>query len=259
MDKVESTAPVPRLFRHKTGFGPVSAVLITLLAYFGSQLIAGIGVALYAHSRGYSEQQISDLVQNSVIWQFWFVLAVEAVTLLILFWFMKLRHIKLSEIGLGRIPKWSDLGNGVITFGLYFIALLAVMGIISKLIPSINIEQQQQIGFESASGFSSLALVFISLVVLPPIVEEITVRGFLFSGLNKKLGVVASALIASLLFAAAHLQLGSGEPQLWVAAIDTFLLSIVLIVLRVRTGALWAGMLVHALKNGIAFAYLFVF
>ena len=136
--------------------------------------------------------------------------------------------------------------------------MLIVTGLVSVLIPSINLDQQQQIGFDHATGLVSLTLVFVSLVILPPIVEEIMVRGFLFSGLRSKLGVLASALIASFLFATAHLQLGSGEPPLWIAAIDTFLLSMALIALRIRTGALWAGVLVHALKNGVAFAYLFV-
>lgn len=245
------------LFRRKTGFGPIAAILITLLAYFGSQMVAGIAVGTYAGVLGYSPDQIAELIQDSTVWQFWFFLLYNSMTLLILVWFMKLRQIKLADIGLGRKPKWSDLGAGLITFGLYFLLLLGTFAVVGQLIPSINFDQRQELGFESAAG-GYLALVFISLVVFPAVIEEIMVRGFLFSGLRSKLSAVMATIVASLLFAAAHLQIGNGEAPLWIAAIDTFLLSVVLIVLRSRTGALWAGMITHAVKNSIAFAALFV-
>jgi membrane protease YdiL (CAAX protease family) len=59
--------------------------------------------------------------------------------------------------------------------------------------------------------------------------------------------------MTSFIFGAAHLELGSGSPLVWGAAIDTFLLSVVLVYLREKTGALYAGMLVHMLNNLIAF------
>jgi membrane protease YdiL (CAAX protease family) len=55
------------------------------------------------------------------------------------------------------------------------------------------------------------------------------------------------------MFGLAHLQLGSGTAVVWAAGIDTFLLSLVLVYLREKSGVLYAGMLVHALNNLIAF------
>jgi membrane protease YdiL (CAAX protease family) len=40
---------------------------------------------------------------------------------------------------------------------------------------------------------------------------------------------------------------------MWAAAFDTFILSVVLVYLREKTGALYAGMLVHMLNNLLAF------
>jgi membrane protease YdiL (CAAX protease family) len=60
------------------------------------------------------------------------------------------------------------------------------------------------------------------------------------------------------LFAVAHLQFGSGAPLLWIAAIDTFVLSLFLIYLKDKTDSLWAPILLHMLKNFIAFMALFV-
>ena len=39
--------------------------------------------------------------------------------------------------------------------------------------------------------------------------------------------------------------------------LDTFILSLVLIYLREKTGGLWASITLHAFKNGVAFVALF--
>jgi membrane protease YdiL (CAAX protease family) len=62
-----------------------------------------------------------------------------------------------------------------------------------------------------------------------------------------------AVVVTSLFFGAAHLELGSGGPLVWAAAVDTFLLSVVLCFLRERSGALYAGMLVHMANNLVAF------
>jgi membrane protease YdiL (CAAX protease family) len=45
---------------------------------------------------------------------------------------------------------------------------------------------------------------------------------------------------------------------LYIAAIDTFTLSLILVYLREKTGGLWSSMGLHAIKNGIAFVSLFI-
>jgi membrane protease YdiL (CAAX protease family) len=82
---------------------------------------------------------------------------------------------------------------------------------------------------------------------------EILVRGYLYSGLRSNWKFLPAALLTSLMFGLAHLQLGSGAAVVWAAGIDTFVLSMVLVYLREKTGVLYAGILVHALNNLIAF------
>jgi hypothetical protein len=62
--------------------------------------------------------------------------------------------------------------------------------------------------------------------------------------------VWAAIIITSLLFGAVHGQ--------WNVAIDVFVLSLVLCSLREVTGNIWAGVLLHMLKNGLAFYLLFI-
>jgi membrane protease YdiL (CAAX protease family) len=242
----------------KPRFGPASAIFVTLGAYFGSQILVGILVGAFITLTNRSADDAERIFFDTTGGRFAFFCLVQVVSISLVLWFMKKRRISLSFIGLGRLPKLSDAGYAFITFGIYFVLAALVLAVVGQIMPSINLEQEQQIGFEDADG-GGLALVFITLVVLPPLVEEIMIRGFLYSGLRSRMRKIAAALTASFVFGIAHLQLGTGVPPLYVAAIDTFVLSMVLIELRERTGSLWSGIFVHGLKNGLAFVALFVF
>lgn len=251
----EGSEPVEKPPRR---LNPLYAIAVVVLAYFGSQIFGGVVVGVGAGLLGYDEQQVLSQLESNTFVQFCYILAAEAMALAILWWFMRRRGVGLPDIGLGRKPKNTDIGYGLATFGIYFVALIAVTTLVSLCVPSINLDQEQLIGFEAAKAPAELALVFVSLVILPPLVEEIMIRGFLYTGLRARFTKITSALIASILFGVAHLQLGSGEPPLWIAAIDTCLLSLFLIYLREKTGSLWAGIFVHAIKNGLAFFVLFI-
>ena len=240
-------------------FNPFSALGVTLFAFFASQLVVGILIGIFLQLKGGNIDQAYKDVSDSTLGQFVFIFLVEAATLGILYLFMRWMRLRPANIGLGRKPRWSDLGYALPAFVIYFIVLIMVLGLVGQFLPGVNLDQEQQVGFDHATGTGSLVIVFFCLVILPPIAEEILVRGFLYSGLRRKLRPLVAALIASVVFGSAHLQLGSGAPPLYVAAIDTFVLSMVLIGLRERTSSLWAGMVVHAIKNALAFSVLFIF
>jgi len=239
-------------------WGPVAAILVSIGVYFGGQILGALVVTAYPVLKGWSASQITGWITGSAFIQFLLILSIAIVSLLLLYAFLRSRKSGFKALGLRR-PKVGDVGYALVGFGLYLPVYIAVVVGLTKLIPGLNVEQEQQIGFENVAGTPELALVFASLVILPPLVEEILVRGFLYSGLRAQLPKIHAALITSLLFAVAHLQFGSGAPLLWVAAIDTFILSMVLVYLRELTGSLWASIGLHALKNGIAFLALFVF
>ncbi len=243
--------------KDKINWGALESVGITVTLYFGSQLIAALALYIYGSLQGLSGDQFSDWLTDSVVAQFVFVLIVEFLVVWGLKSFLKKRKASFKTIGLIK-PAARDIGWSLIGFAIYFTLFIAISIAAKSLIPSLDVEQNQEIGFEAAQG-ASLALVFISLVVLPPVVEEILMRGFLYTGLKKQLPKIWAVIITSVLFALAHLQAGSDKPLLWIAAIDTFTLSLVLIYLREKTGGLWASIGLHTLKNFIAFLALFVF
>lgn len=182
---------------------------------------------------------------------------ISATTLSTLFWYLSFLRAHPRDIGLVK-PKARDIGYVLMGAGIYIFSYIVLVSILAKLVPGLNTEQAQDLGFTSDTVGNELILVFISLVVLPPIVEEIVVRGFMFSGLRSKFTFWVSAVISSGLFGLAHLLGGEGGSTIWIATIDTFILGMVLAYLREKTGSLWAPIGLHALKNFIAFTFLFV-
>jgi membrane protease YdiL (CAAX protease family) len=172
-------------------------------------------------------------------------------------WMLKLFHWQWSTIGL-KTPKIRHIAYGILAAVPYYILYIIAVVIIGAIIPGLNVNQTQQIGFNSVHGVLPLLLAFVSLVVVPPLAEEIAMRGFLYTGLKKWLPKIISGLVVSVLFGAAHLAEGGSAGPLWIGAMDTFILSLVLVFLREKTGNLWAGITLHALKNGAAFISLFL-
>ncbi|MEO5627875.1 MAG: type II CAAX endopeptidase family protein [Candidatus Saccharimonadales bacterium] len=248
--------PKPEPVEYKVTWGPLVAVVVTVIIYFLAQFLGSAIILTVAHIKGLQGEALSAWVEQTGP-QFFYIVSVEAMTLLVLWLFLRQRKASFKTLGLTK-PKWADLGYVLVGFGMYLPILIAVMAAVKLWFPEVNVDQQQQIGFQQAHGLA-LVVVFVSLVLLPPITEEILARGFLFLGLRSKLPVIWAALLTSLIFASAHLQFGSGAPLLWVAAIDTFVLSLVLVFLRQKTGRLWSSMGLHMLKNSIAFMALFIF
>jgi membrane protease YdiL (CAAX protease family) len=186
--------------------------------------------------------------------QFYFVLFSDALMLLGLWLFLRARRNGFGQLGFGRKPAVRDAGYALAGYAVYFIAFFVVAAFIVPMI-GINTEQRQELGFDNLFTQAEKIMGLVALVLLPPFIEETIFRGFLFTGLRKKMTFVWVAVITSAFFASPHL-LASSHGLLWVAGIDTFILSLVLCYLRERTGALWAPIAVHAIKNAIAFSLL---
>lgn len=255
LKKKESTPDAAK--KPELPWSPAASVIYTLVVYFFGQLIASMVIIVAAHLTGGSRADQDKWLDTSIAAQFYFVLLTEGITFWAVWWFIRARGATLRIVG-WRAPRWRELLYVVIGFGVYFLIFAMALAIATHLFPSINLDQKQELGFENPATPSALVITFISLVILPPIVEETVFRGFLYTGLRSKMKPILAGLITSLLFASAHLQIGSGKPLLWVAAIDTFTLSLVLCYLRQKTDSLWPGIMLHALKNGIAFFSLFV-
>ena len=86
--------------------------------------------------------------------------------------------------------------------------------------------------------------------MIAPIAEEVVFRGWLYGKFRSKMPAYLSIVLVSALFGLMHGQ--------WNVGINVFCLSIVLCLLREVTGTIWSGIVLHMLKNGLAFYLLFV-
>lgn len=159
-------------------------------------------------------------------------------------------HASWQSIGL-KLPSIKSFLEVVPSLILYFLLSFAVTSLAIKVIPGFNVEQAQDVGFKALEYPLELLAAFVTLVILTPIFEETLFRGVLFKGLRHRVPFWLSAVITSLIFAAAHLQLN--------VAVDTFALSLILCYLVERSSSIYPAILLHALKNALAFSLLFIF
>jgi len=164
-------------------------------------------------------------------------------------WLIKQYKTTRDELGLRQWPAWLDILIAPGAFIVY-VLLSYVLTMLAMNLPFYNAEQAQDTGFTQLSQGYEYMLAFVTLVVIAPIAEEILFRGYLLGKLRKHVSLWASILITSLLFAIVHFQFNVG--------VDVFALSIVLCLLRVWTGRLAPAVLLHMIKNGIAFYFLFI-
>jgi len=151
------------------------------------------------------------------------------------------RGLTPAELGLRRPASWPKaLG---FTLGV-LVALLIAESVLEQLLHGAR-EQ----GLEPAHWDSSRAVQFALnaavVVIAAPLVEELTFRGLGFR-LLWPLGSLVAVLGTAAAFAADH-GLVEGFPAL-------FLFGIAVAIVRLRTGSLYPGMLLHASFNAFALA-----
>ena len=86
-------------------------------------------------------------------------------------------------------------------------------------------------------------LLFISIVLLAPVVEEIVFRGILFNLLNKKRGLLFSMIVSSVFFGILHAE----------TMVPTTVIGFVLCFIYQKTGSLKLSMAGHMFNNLVAF------
>ncbi len=84
-------------------------------------------------------------------------------------------------------------------------------------------------------------MMWISVVVMAPLVEELTFRGFMYSRLKSGMAKWIAVILTSLTFGVVH------GTIIW--AIYTFVFSLCLIYVLERTGSLWVSILFHMAFN----------
>ena len=154
-----------------------------------------------------------------------------------------------EELGLTDLPTFTDIGISILGIIATFVVAGIAIGILS-VFPWFNAEETQEIGYSTQIIGIDRIVAFLALVVVAPFFEELIFRGWLYGKLKGMISVIPAIALVSVLFGALHGQLNVG--------VTVGIMSVIMCIERELTGTIYAGILTHMLKNGIAFWLLFV-
>ncbi len=153
------------------------------------------------------------------------------------------------DIGVKR-PTWMHAAKAFLALIVYIAVSLCVQ-MVARNFFGLNSGEPQELGYSGNPGDIELAVIFIVLVVLRPFAEELIFRGFVLTGLRRRLPFWAAAIAVSALFAWIHGQ--------WNVGLDVFVMSMVSCYLVEKTKSLWPAIFLHMFKNGVAFYLVYLY
>ena len=153
-----------------------------------------------------------------------------------------------DSLGLTGLPTWTDLGLAPIALIAALIVGYVLLAVFS-FFPWFNAEQTQEIGYSTTIIGIDRIFAFVAICIIAPIAEELIFRGWLYGKQRLK-----TSAIFAIIFNAAFFGLMHGQ---WNVALSVGAMGAAACLLREITGTIYAGILLHILKNTIAFLLLF--
>ncbi len=178
------------------------------------------------------------------------VYAASLALAILLPWKVLKYKVSRNELGLYGLPTWTDILLGPIGLILALILGAIVVFIAEKLMPWVDWEQEQDVGFNILANSTEYLVAFFALVVVAPFCEEVLFRGWLYGKLRGRMSALPAIIITSITFGVVHGQ--------WNVGVTVFAMSIIMCLARELTGTIYCGMIIHILKNALAFYMLYV-
>ena len=202
-----------------------------LAAFYAAQVLAMIGLALWRDPdefRGRSSNAVEAVATT---------LTSLPMTLLVLALAARLARVRFVDyFALYPIGRRTALFAVVCALGYGTLMSAVTYALGYPMLPSFVIGLYLT-GCESGT----LWLLLVPVVVAAPITEEFLFRGFLFRGwAGSRLGLVGAVVLASVIWAAMHIQYG------WLGVTEIFGLGLLFGWLRYRSGSLLTTLLAHA-------------
>ena len=195
----------------------------------------------------------SETLKTPLIATIFSVLVYVLSFIFLLFTFKHIKPLKTpvtrNELGLNNLVTFSDIGLALAGFFSY-LAFSAILTALFSIFPWFNLTENQPLLYSTLISPSGKILAALALVVAGPILEEVIYRGLIYGKLRKNHSLITSILTVSILFGFLHGQ--------WNVGVDVFALSVVACLMRETTGTIYAGIILHILKNAIAFYMLFI-
>lgn len=178
----------------------------------------------------------------------------EGMILLLIACFALLRGLSLADLGLRRTPFfWILVGLGLL---LVLLPVRICAGLLAHFAVGGTIENIA--GVDDGSGFPIIASPALAgipnalmVAVVAPVVEELIFRAILYVKLRQRMGLIAAALLSSLLFGLIHPFVAMG--------VSAMLMGLVLAWLYEKSRSIWVPLILHIVNNGVLFFLLFFF
>ena len=176
----------------------------------------------------------------------------HGVALLVIWGLIRRRNSSWDEaFGLNWLRLKRAMGQGVASY-IGIIPIVFVTSLLCQLFfyaagYPVALQDVVTIFLEPQSGWSLFFLLLLAVVVAP-LVEEALFRGILLPVLMKKMGLGTAVVVSSLFFAVIHQHLPSMAPL--------FILAVVLAMLYIHSGSLWAPIVLHGIFNGVSICIL---
>lgn len=160
--------------------------------------------------------------------------------------------VRISRDGLGLrgLPTWTDILLSPVGYIVSLLGAVAVMFVMQLFLPAIDWTQTQDVGFNNVVSSADRMVTFVALVILAPLMEELIFRGYLYGRLRGKMSALPAIILVSVLFGIMHGQ--------WNVGIVVGVMSVILCIAREMTGTIYAGILMHMIRNGVAFYMLYI-
>ena len=218
--------------------------ILAVITFYAAQFIVGVPMLIILGSDTLKTPLIATIFSSLV-----YVLSF----IFLLFTFKHIKPLKTpvtrNELGLNNLVTFSDIGLALAGFFGY-LAFSAILTALFSVFSWFNLTETQPLLYSTLISPSSKILAALALVVAGPILEEVIYRGLIYGKLRKNHSLITSILTVSILFGFLHGQ--------WNVGVDVFALSVVACLMRETTGTIYAGIILHILKNAIAFYMLFI-
>ena len=228
----------------KSGSDLVYLPILAIITFYAAQFIVGIPMLIILGS---------ETLKTPLIATIFSVLVYVLSFIFLLFTFKHIKPLKTpvtrNELGLNNLVTFSDIGLALAGFFSY-LAFSAILTALFSIFPWFNLTENQPLLYSTLISPSGKILAALALVVAGPILEEVIYRGLIYGKLRKNHSLITSILTVSILFGFLHGQ--------WNVGVDVFALSVVACLMRETTGTIYAGIILHILKNAIAFYMLFI-
>ena len=228
----------------KSGSDLVYLPILAIITFYAAQFIVGVPMLIILGS---------DTLKTPLIATIFSVLVYVLSFIFLLFTFKHIKPLKTpvtrNEFGLNNLVTFSDIGLALAGFFGY-LAFSAILTALFSVFSWFNLTETQPLLYSTLISPSGKILAALALVVAGPILEEVIYRGLIYGKLRKNHSLITSILTVSILFGFLHRQ--------WNVGVDVFALSVVACLMRETTGTIYAGIILHILKNAIAFYMLFI-